>query len=308
MTTGGYDPNNPTGGQAPYGQPPQGNNPPPQGPGGYPPPPQGPGGYPPPPGNNPPGSYPPPPQGAGGYPQGGYPPPPGNYPPPPPFQQPQQGGPGSGQISVGDAVSYAWKKFGENALVWVGISVIALLISVVIQLIFGSSFTADASGDLSFSALGLIGMFVSTIVGYLINAAFIRGALHEIDGNKPAFGSFFQFTNVAAIVIASLIVGVATTIGFFLFLIPGLIVAFLTWFTLPFIIDQNQEPIDAIKSSFNLVKNNAGPLLLLALTFVGLNILGAIPCGLGLFVTIPMTLIGSTYAYRVLTQRYVSAV
>lgn len=308
MTTGGYDPNqNPEEGRPgqPYGQPPQGNNPPP---------PQGPGGYPPPPGNNPPGSYPPPPQGnyppppQGNYPQGGYPPPPGNYPPPPPFQQPQQGGPGSGQISVGDAISYSWKKFSENALVWVGIALVAGLISIVIQLIFGNSLTVDASGEFSFSVLGTIGFFVSTIVGYLINAAFIRGALHEVDGNKPAFASFFQFTNVAAIVIASIIIGIASTIGLVLFIIPGLAVVFLTWFTLQFVIDQDQEPIDAIKSSFNLVKNNAGPLLLLALAFVGINILGAIPCGLGLFVTGPMTLIGSTYAYRVLTQRYVSAV
>ncbi|MFD4369128.1 RDD family protein [Rhodococcus sp. NPDC058521] len=50
MTTGGFDPNNPAGGQPgdPYGQPPQGYNPPPQNPGGNPPPP---GNYPPPPPN-----------------------------------------------------------------------------------------------------------------------------------------------------------------------------------------------------------------------------------------------------------------
>ncbi|MFD4369127.1 hypothetical protein [Rhodococcus sp. NPDC058521] len=301
MTTGGSDPNDPAGGRPgdPYGPPPEGNNPPggylPP-PGGYPPPPpQGPAGYPP-----PPGGYPPPP--------GGYPPPPGSYPPPPPFQQPAQGGPGSGELSVGNAIAFGWKKFSENALTWIAIVIIAFLISGLIQFIFGNGFTAEDDGAFEFSVLGAIGGLVSTIVGYLIQAAFIRGALHEVDGNKPAIGSFFQFSNVAAVIVASLIVGIASTIGLVLLVIPGLIIIFLTWFTLPFVVDQNFQPIPAIKASFDVISKNVGSLLLLALALVGINILGAIPCGLGLLVTVPMTIIASTYAYRVLTRRYVSAV
>jgi uncharacterized membrane protein len=37
----------------------------------------------------------------------------------------------------------------------------------------------------------------------------------------------------------------------------------------------------------------------LALALFGLNIVGAIPIGLGLLVTIPVTMIAGTYAYRV---------
>lgn len=205
---------------------------------------------------------------------------------------------------MGDAITYGWKKFSENALVWVGMILIAAVISAIIQLIFGSGLTSDGG----ISVLSVIGGFISTIVGYLIQAALIRGALHEVNGDKPAFGSFFQFSNVAAIIIASLIVGIATTIGFFLLIIPGLVVMFLTWFTLQFVIDQDQQPIDAIKSSFQVISQNAGPLLLLTLALVGINILGAIPCFIGLLITIPMTIIASTYAYRVLTQRHVSPV
>ncbi|AWK70652.1 hypothetical protein CBI38_02775 [Rhodococcus oxybenzonivorans] len=330
MTTGGYDPNDKPEGGDQGGYPPQGNPPPPPGgypppPGNYPPPPQGPppGGYPPPPGGNyppPPGNYPPPQQG-GNYPpqQGGnYPPPQGNYPPPP--QGPPPGGypppppvtgygaPGQtpGQLSVGNAISYGWNKFKDNALIWIGIMLVAAVIQVVLNLIFGGFSTSSDLSD-TFTVWRIIGTLVTTVVGYLINAALVRGALHEVDGNKPAFGSFFQFTNVGAIIIASLIVGVLSTIGFILLVIPGLIVVFLTWWTLQFVIDQNQDAVTGIKSSFGIISQNVGPLLLLALALVGINILGAIPCGLGLLVTIPLTIIASTYAYRVLTGRYVSA-
>lgn len=297
MTTGGYDPNDKPEGGDQGGYPPQGNPPPPPGgypppPGNYPPPPQGPppGGYPPPPGNYPPpqqgGNYPP--QQGGNYPppQGNYPPPPqgpppGGYPPPPPVTG--YGAPGQtpGQLSVGNAISYGWNKFKDNALIWIGIMLVAAVIQVVLNLIFGGFSTSSDLSD-TFTVWRIIGTLVTTVVGYLINAALVRGALHEVDGNKPAFGSFFQFTNIGAIIIASLIVGVLSTIGFILLVIPGLIVVFLTWWTLQFVIDQNQDAVTGIKSSFGIISQNVGPLLLLALALVGINILGAIPCGLGL--------------------------
>ncbi len=298
------------------GYPPPGNYPPPGGtppPGNYPP--QG-GSYPPPPGNYPPqgGSYPPPP---GNYPPqgGGYPPPPGNYPPqgggypPPPgnYGAAGYGGAGFGAglpptLSVGDAISFGWNKFKDNAGVWVGIVLIAAVIQIVINLIFGGF--GGSTSDLSetFSLWRILGTLIGAIVGYLINAALIRGALHEVDGNKPAIGSFFQFANVASIVIASILVAIMVTIGFVLLIIPGIILTFLTWWTLQFVIDRNEDAITAIKSSFRAISSNAGTLFVLALALVGINILGAIPCGLGLLVTIPITIIASTYAYRIVSR------
>ena len=132
--------------------------------------------------------------------------------------------------------------------------------------------------------------------------ALIRGALHEIDGNKPAIGSFFQFGNVASIIIASILVGIMVGIGFVLLIIPGIVLAFLTWWTLQFVIDRNEDAITAIKSSFKAISANAGPLFLLALALFGINVLGLIACLVGLLVTIPVTIIASTYAYRITTR------
>ncbi|MFF0818697.1 hypothetical protein ACFYVR_26640 [Rhodococcus sp. NPDC003318] len=306
-------PPNPASGYPPpppgYGQPQQGGYPPPppnygQQPqqGGYPPPPpnygQGPGAY--------PGGYPPPP--GYGQPQPGY----GGYPPPPPsgYDNPNQFGPGFGgpggtpQLTVGDAIGYGWNKFKNNAGVWVGILVIAGLISIAVSLIFadwGSITDPDSASfaDNTFSLWGIIGRIVTTIVGYLISAALIRGALHELDGNRPGIGAFFQFSNVGAIIIASFLVGLMTGIGLILLIIPGLVVAFLSYWTLQFVIDQDQDAITAIKSSFSAISKNVGPLLLLALALIGINIVGALLCLIGLLVTVPIAIIASTYAYRV---------
>lgn len=274
-----------------------------------------PGGYPPPPGYGapPPGNYPPPP--SGNYPPpGGYPPPPpsGGYPPPPPgggYGAPIHGAPGFGgpggtpQLTVPDALGYAWNKFKANAGVWIGITFIVFLIQVAVSWIFGldDSYRTSDFNDY-FSVWRIVGTLVSMIVGYLVSAALIRGALHEVDGTKPGIGSFFQFTNVGAIILASFLVGIITSIGFILFIIPGIILLFLTWWTLQFVIDQEKDAIAAIKASFEVISQNVGPLALLAIVLGLLNVVGALLCGVGLLVTIPVTEIASTYAYRVATR------
>jgi len=191
--------------------------------------------------------------------------------------------------------------------VWVGITVIAFLISGAIQFAFGGSQYDSTDFGSTFRVWNLLGFLVTTVISYLIQAAFVRGSLLEVDGNRPAFGSFFQFRNVGAVILACILVSLATFVGLLLCIIPGLIVIFLTWFTLQFVIDQNQDAVTAIKSSFDVISKNVSTLLLLALACVGLNILGAIPCGLGLLVTVPLTLIAGTYAYRVLVHGPVSA-
>ncbi|MFD3593231.1 hypothetical protein ACFWU5_10925 [Nocardia sp. NPDC058640] len=218
-------------------------------------------------------------------------------------QQPGYAAPGP-QLSVGDALGYGWEKFKNNALVWIGIIVVFALIQVAINFIFGSSgfLVTDADGDISFgfSLWGFLGSVISTVVGYLISAAMVRGSLEETDGRKPGFGDFFQFTNVGAVILACFLVGIATGIGFALCVLPGLVIMFFTWFTINFVLDRDQDAITAIKSSFSAVAANAGTLLLLALALVGINIVGALLCGIGLLVTMPVSVIASTYAYRVI--------
>ncbi|WP_068273088.1 hypothetical protein [Aldersonia kunmingensis] len=279
----------------PGGQPPQG--PPPGQPGQYGPPPQGPppGGYGPPPG----GGYGPPPGQYGQPPQGGYPPPP----PGPGYGEPfpaASGGYGydaGPELSVGAAIGYGWEKFKGNALVWIGITLAAIVIQGLLQVLFRVSDSI---------VLAIIGALILFVVGVLIQAAFFQGALHELDGRRPDFGSFFRWENVGQLVLAALLVGLATWVGLILCIIPGIIVGFLLFYTLPFVIDQRREAVDAIKSSYNLVSQNVGPLLLLALACIGLNIVGAILCGVGLLVSGPVTLIAATYAFRVLVRGPVS--
>ncbi len=306
--------------------PPPGNNPPPPS-GGYPPPPP-PGGYPPPP---PPGGYPPPPQ-QGGYPpppQGaGYPPPGGGYPPqapggyPPAGGYPPPGGPGfpaAQQYSVGDAFSWAWGKFTANAAALIVPTLVYGLIIFVLQAIFGAlsavvdpestSYSSDGDG-FSFSynvsgpaglAITILGWIVALVVGGIIQSAYYNGMLDVANGRPVTIGSFFKPRNVGAVIIASVIVGLLTSIGFALCVIPGFIVAIFTMFTVIALLDRNLSPIDAIKTSFDIAKNNFGQVLLTLLVVIAVTVVGALLCGVGLLVALPLGALIEVYAYRKLS-------
>jgi uncharacterized membrane protein len=212
-------------------------------------------------------------------------------------------GRGGTALSVGDAIRYGWNRFKANAWTWIGAVVIAAIIQGVLNTLFGnrSTFRIDTFGQSLWTIGWIIGSIATVVIGYLINAALVRGALHEVDGQRPSLGSFFRFTNVGNVILASILVGVATAIGLILFVIPGLIVAFLSWWTLQFVIDRHDSAIEGVRSSFRAISSQAGPVFLLALALIGINILGAIPLGLGLLITIPVSTIASTYAYRVVS-------
>jgi uncharacterized membrane protein len=310
--------------------PPPGNYPPPP-PGGYPPPPP-PGGYPPPP---PPGGYPPPPP-PGGYPPpppGNYPPPPpGGYPPPPPgqgFQSatgPGWGGPGGGApYSVGDAFSWAWNKFSKNAVPLIVATLVYGLVLVVLQTIINlvsaavsppdySSYGSDGIGfSFAYSMTGagsiivsIIGWLLSLIVGAALQSAYIGGVLDIANGQQVSVGSFFTPRNIGNVIIAGLIVGIVTTIGLFLCVIPGLIASIMLMFTVVALLDRNLSPVDAVKASFDLSKNNFGNAILAWLVLVVTVFVGALLCGVGLLVAAPVATLFLVYTYRVISGAQVA--
>ena len=306
--------------------------------GGYPPPPQG--AYPPPPsgGYSSPGSYPPPPPQSGYPQQGGYPPPPqgayqGGYPPPPQqgsYPPPQggysqQGSPGFGsrpEVNIGEGFSWAWNKFSKNiAALVVPTLVYALVVGAIYGIItlisgalasdstssydsydsgFSYSFVAGGFGAASIIAM-LIGYLVLFVAGGAIASAYYGGLLDIANGQAVTIGSFFKPRNVGSVLISSLIVGVAESIGSFLCFIPGLVVAIFTIFTTLFIVERNLTPVDGIKASIDVVKNNFVQVLLTWLIIGVITVVGALLCGVGLLVAAPVAYLFLVFAYRRLT-------
>ena len=87
--------------------------------------------------------------------------------------------------------------------------------------------------------ISIVGWFVSLIVGAAIQSGYISGVLDIANGQQVSVGSFFRPRNIGQVIVAGLIVGVITTIGFFLCIIPGVIASIMLVFTVVALLDRN---------------------------------------------------------------------
>ena len=324
---GGYQPPPQGGGGYPPPPPPPGSGYPPGQQGSYPPPPPPPGGgYPPPPGQQ--GSYPPPPPQQGGYPP--PPPPSGAFAPPPPPGG-GYGGPPSGGFDVGTAFSWAWNKFSKNpgplivpTLIYgliIGVIGAVLYVALFAAIFASAGLTAGTStydpstgtydytttdaGSSMFSVsfflivAGAVLLFV--VLGAIVQSAYLNGLFKVVDGQPVTIGDFFKPKNLGQVIVAGLIIGALTALGYVLCVVPALIVGLFAMFTYLFVIDRNLGAVDALKASIDTVKNNFGPAILAFLVAAAILFVGELACGVGVIVAAPVAQLFLAYTYRTLT-------
>ena len=246
-----------------------------------------------------------------------YPPPPGYGPPPPGYYPPPPGYYGPPRFEIGNAFAWAWAKFKANTATLLTGGVVLLLgmvavYAIAIVVVFAVvphptlSMIDPQTDELEgryFATLGVGygALFLLGIPLAVIGAGVIRTGLRIADGETPGVGSLFSYRNAPRIMLTSFIVSMVTLIGFILCYVPGLAFGLFAGFTLYFVLDHQQGPIAAIKSSFSLVKANFGNALV-AILLAGLVApAGFIACFLGLIFTVPFAMLLHVYTYRFLS-------
>jgi uncharacterized membrane protein len=240
-----------------------------------------------------------PPYGSVPPPEGGYPPPPyGGYPPAPPG--------GATPYNASDAIGYGWRKFKENAgpmvLATLLVAAVSIALSFISEQIAPSPSFVSSDGTFEFDGGGLGASLVAQpVVGvfaYIFIAMLTKGALDVVDGKKFDIGRAFGALNFGKVLLAGLLISIVSNIGFLLCVIPGLIFAIFAYFTMFFVIDTDQDPVQSILSSFKLVGENFGQALLSGLLAALVLIGGALLCLVGLLAAFPIITIAGAYAFR----------
>jgi len=118
--------------------------------------------------------------------------------------------------------------------------------------------------------------------------------------NRPAeLADLFKgFNFFVPALVASLLISVFVLAGAVLCIIPGLVVAAMYKFTYLFIVDKRMEFWPAMQASHAIVKNDYFGFTIFLLAMVGINVLGALCCIVGLLVTMPLTIAAITVAYK----------
>ena len=199
---------------------------------------------------------------------------------------------GGAPMSVGDGLSWAWSKFKDNALILVvGFGVWAILSNL------GFDSRVELNGEEYGFSYGIpFWGYVAPVVRLFSAIVAANMSLKVASGRQLEWNDIFSFPNFGASLLASFLTAVATGVGLILCFIPGIIMAFLLYYSVYFTVDKGMDGIAGMKASWATLSSHVGELFPFALTGVGLYFIGAITL-IGWLVTVPLVMLLSAYSY-----------
>jgi len=217
------------------------------------------------------------------------------------------------QFSIGEALRFGWVSTVNSFPLLPGAVLLSFLIT------GGLEFLPQYWGE---GEAWLVAAVLLWIVAKVLAAVFHMGqldiSLSLCKPTTPKFSSLFSsFHLVINCFITSLLLtvvtfifpilgialamsfsSVATLIGGMLSIIPGIVLAVRLGFCYHALVDKNLGPIDALQTSLVITKGATLHLLLFSLVLLVLNIVGALLLLVGLLLTVPTSLVASTFVYR----------
>lgn len=213
--------------------------------------------------------------------------------------------------AIGEAWGIVSKNLGPFILAGLAMIVIQQAPSFIGSMIgtgmtMGMSNNPDTALMAVFIQMGISLPFtlIGVALGTIICGSIVLMALKAVRGGTPEVGDIALgfTTNPVGLLIAGFLVGLGTTLGNYMCLIPGLLLGGLWFITTPYMLDRGLGPIEAMGASWNTMKDN---LVMAAVIFLlsGLAAaLGVCACGIGILVTMPLIYVTQAIIYEDLTS------
>ena len=194
-------------------------------------------------------------------------------------------------FSKSDLIKKGWGATKANKVILLEVLLIFIAVSIV------TSFIENNVGALR----PLVGI-ISTVIDTVLEIGIFKIALDIANGKTPNIKDLYMnYNRFLEFFITSLAVGIMIVVGFILLIIPGIYLGVKFQFTPYIVVDKNLAYSKAWSLSSQMVKGRWMSIFLFDLTLLGLNILGALALGIGLFLTIPTSLLATVYLYKKLS-------
>lgn len=206
------------------------------------------------------------------------------------------------KLSIKEALSFGWSTTKSNIPFFIGVLLITFAVNYTLTFV-RQLFPEDlgGGGTLLFALLSL-GMWIVTLE---VQIGTMRLLLKFYDGKAPVFAdlfSAFEKTLLSRYFVGSVLYGLAVILGLIFLVLPGIVLAIRFSFYGYLIVDKNLKPIEAFKKSWEITSGHAITLLVFGLLIMVINIAGALLLMVGLFVTIPVSMLSAAFLYRKLSS------
>ncbi|MEN8263101.1 MAG: hypothetical protein ABFR82_06525 [Nitrospirota bacterium] len=198
------------------------------------------------------------------------------------------------RFSIGDSIKFGWDTMKGN----IGFFIVLIIVAALIENIPGAigNFAKD------FPMISFLLFFIGWLLGFIVQMGLIKVSLKFCDGTRGKLDDLLSsFDLLWKFILSSITYGLIVFGGTLLLVVPGVIWAVKFSLFPYFLVDKGLGPIEAIKASGEATKDTKMHLFLFGLTLGVLNIAGALVLLVGLFATIPTSMVAYAYVYRTLS-------
>ncbi|MBA2123343.1 hypothetical protein B9J78_00080 [bacterium Unc6] len=201
------------------------------------------------------------------------------------------------KFSKGEAIRFGWNTMKSNFGFFIGLLIVLGLLLIVPGVI------AEMVKKVNVF-LGIIFHIADFVLTIIISIGLVKIALRFCDNEKGRFTDLFSQCHLffdymfAGIFYFLIVLG-----GTLLLIIPGIILLIKFCFFEYFIVDKKAGPIESLKRSWVITRKVKWDLFVFFLMLLGINLFGALCLLIGLFATIPATMVAMAFVYRKLLSQ-----
>lgn len=210
--------------------------------------------------------------------------------------------------TIASTIQQAWRITLDNYSILIASLGVLFAISLafaIIQNIISNMQTNGAAGA-AIAVLALAALIEAVLrlgVQNLTSIGFTQIQLNVLDKKPSNVGLLFQPQGLFWRYLGgSIVYGLIILGGLILLIVPGIIWGLKYQFALPLIVDKKLTVKEAIHKSGQITMGKKGWLLGFVIVLGLINLAGLLALGLGLLITIPLTLIAHMWVYRQLLQ------
>lgn len=209
--------------------------------------------------------------------------------------------------ATGEVLSQSWELFKQHWAPLLGALVIGYVVLFGVQTVF--SVLAGAIGGRSGSpglaiATAIVSMVISMVAQAAVSCGWARMFLMTARGETPVLGVLFSSVGLMPqMLIATVILTIGYLLGILLLVVPGVIFMIGTIPYLYFIAD-GESGVESVRKSWEATRGQKVAIFVFLLALAGINIVGMLACGLGMLVTLPVSMLALAVVYTRLTGRF----
>jgi hypothetical protein len=222
-------------------------------------------------------------------------------------------------FSIKETLITGWRIFQDHYLVLIGLVLVRFLLGLLGEI---GERTDDGVIIAFLNILLIVPSILLSLISFIVTLKLVDGHAISWKNVLPTFRHVLSLVgSILLIIFASVVLGVFIAIALFalhffapmevmiaftaLVVVAAMIVFATTFSFYPFlIVDKDKGPVEALKGSMHITQGKRTRIFLWLLSIAGINLLGVLALGIGLLISIPVSMVAGAVLYRALSHSH----